>query len=294
MAEMPRDELVARLVGAAKADADPRERLRAIVDGWRKEVGQERLPIDVVGLASARGVRVTAIDAPDWDGRVYVDEAGRVTVEVDGRHAPVRQRFTVAHELLHTAFPGFRRERRYRVDDDLELALFSRSRAEEEQLCDWGAGVLLMPEELTWSYRTDQGLRAVERLARDAKVSLEAAGLRLVERSAKPAAFLVAGSADGCLRVRYARVQDVRVFVPRGAEVTAGSVLARAATSGRRERGVESLPGRSSRPFHVEAKSYPVGRGSGARERVLALAWPSGMPRATRDERPDDRGHAAP
>ena len=82
---------------------------------------------------------MTPIDAPGWDGRVYVDEAGRVTVEVDGRQAPVRQRFTVAHELLHTAFPGFRRERRYRVDDDLELALFSRSRAEEEQLCDWGA-----------------------------------------------------------------------------------------------------------------------------------------------------------
>ena len=237
---------------------------------------------------------MTAIDVPGWDGRVYVDEAGRVTVEVDGRHAPARQRFTVAHELLHTAFPGFRRERRYRVDDDLELALFSRSRAEEEQLCDWGAGVLLMPDELTWSYRTDQGLRAVERLARDAKVSLEAAGLRLVERSAKPAAFLVAGSADGCLRVRYARVQDVRVFVPRGAEIAPRSVLSRAATSGRRERGVEPLPGRSSRPFHVEAKSYPVGRGAGARERVLALAWPSGVPRAAGDERSHDRRHPAP
>jgi hypothetical protein len=200
-----------------------------------------------------------------------------VTVEVDGRQAPARQRFTVAHELVHTAFPGFRRERRYRVDDDLELALFSRSRAEEEQLCDWGASLLLMPDELTWSYRTDQGLRAVERLARDAKVSLEAAGLRLVERSAKPAAFLVAGSGstDDQLRVRYARVREVRAFVPRGAAIAPESVLARAAASGRSVRGVEPLPGRSARPFHVEAKSYPVGRGAGARERVLALAWPS-------------------
>ena len=272
--EVPRDELVARLIGG-RTQADPRERLRAIVDGWRQEVGQDRLPIDVVGLASVRGIRVMPVDAPGWDGRVYVDEAGRVTVDVDGRQAPVRQRFTVAHELLHTAFPGFRRERRYRVDDDLELALFSRSRAEEEQLCDWGASLLLMPDELTWSYRTDQGLRAVERLARDAKVSLEAAGLRLVERSAKPAAFLVAGSTDGGLRVRYARVREARVFVPRGAEIAAGSVLSRAAGSGRRERGVEPLPGRSSRRFHVEAKSYPTGRGAGARERVLALAWPS-------------------
>lgn len=274
--EVPRDELVARLVGA-RAQMDPRERLRTIVDGWRREVGQDRLPIDVVGLASARGIRVTELDAPGWDGRVYVDEGGRVTVEVDGRQAPARRRFTVAHELIHTAFPGFRRERRYRVDDDLELALFSRSRAEEEQLCDWGASVLLMPDELTWSHRADQGLRAVERLARDAKVSLEAAGLRLVERSTKPAAFVVAGAADDRLRVRYARVRGVRAFVPRGAEIAPGSVLARAAASGRGVRGIEPLPGRSARPFHVEAKSYPVGRGAGARERVLALAWPSGV-----------------
>lgn len=275
MAEAPRDEVVARLLGA-RAEADPRERLREILDRWRREVGQQRLPIDVVGLASARGIRVATVEAPGWDGRVYVDEGGRVTVEVDGRQAPVRQRFTVAHELLHTAFPGFRTERRYRVDDDLELALFSRSRAEEEQLCDWGASVLLMPDELTWSYRADQGLRAVERLARDAKVSLEAAGLRLVERSAKPAAFLLAGATEDGLRVRYARIhQAARVFVPRGAEVAPRSALARAAASGRRERGVEPLPGRSQRPFHVEAKSYPTGRGAGARERVLALAWPS-------------------
>jgi Zn-dependent peptidase ImmA (M78 family) len=252
----------------------PREQLREILDAWRQEVGQDRLPIDVVGLASARGVRVERVAAGGWDGRVYVDEAGRVTVEVDARQALVRQRFTVAHELVHTAFPGFRTERRYRVDDDLELALFSRTRAEEEQLCDWGASLLLMPDELTWSYRADQGLRAVERLARDAKVSLEAAGLRLVERSAKPSTFLVADATEQGLRVRYARVHELRVFVPRGAEVPATSALARAAASGRRERGVELLPGRSQRMFHVEAKSYPTGRGSGTRERVLALAWP--------------------
>jgi Zn-dependent peptidase ImmA (M78 family) len=253
----------------------PRERLRGILDGWRREVGQDRLPIDVVGLASARGVRVTRVASAGWDGRVYVDEGDQVTVEVDARQALVRQRFTVAHELVHTAFPGFRTERRYRVDDDLELALFARTRAEEEQLCDWGASMLLMPDELTWSYRADQGLRAVERLARDAKVSLEAAGLRLVERSAKPAVFLVAGAAEDGLRVRYARVQELRTFVPRGAEVPPTSVLARAAASGRRERGVEPLPSRSPREFHVEAKSYPTGRGAGTRERVLALAWPS-------------------
>lgn len=254
---------------------EARERLRELLDEWRREHGQQRLPIDVEALACARGIRVERVDAGDWDGRAYVDDAGGVTVEVDARQPLVRQRFTLAHELVHTALPGFREQRRYRVDDDVELGLFTAaSQAEEEQLCDWGASMLLMPDELTWSYRADQGLRAVERLARDAKVSLEAAGLRLVERSDKPAAFVVADATDQGLRVRYARVRDVQAMVPRGAPVAPTSALARAAASGRRERAVEPLPGGVDDAFHVEAKSYPTGRGAGARERVLALAWP--------------------
>jgi Zn-dependent peptidase ImmA (M78 family) len=255
---------------------DAREHLRELLDGWRREHGQQRLPIDVDGLASARGIRVERVGAGDWDGRAYVDDAGQVTVEVDARQPLVRQRFTVAHELVHTALPGFREQRRHRVDDDVELGLLAGSRAEEEQLCDWGASVLLMPDELTWSYRPDQGLRAVERLARDAKVSLEAAGLRLVERSSMPAAFVVADAVEEGLRVRYARVRDLGLLIPRGAQVAPTSALARAAATGGRERALEPLPGDSQRELHVEAKSYPTGRAAGTRERVLALAWPQG------------------
>ncbi|HEU4703614.1 MAG TPA: hypothetical protein VFS37_14120, partial [Conexibacter sp.] len=210
------------------AARDARERLRERLDGWRREHGQTRLPIDVIALASARGVRV----------------------EAEADEPLVRRRFAVAHDLVRTL-----------LNDD--------------ELCDWGASVLLMPDELTWSYRTDQGLRAVERLARDAKVSLEAAGLRLVERSGTPAAFVVADAVGRDLSVRYARVRDLRVLIPRGAAVAPASSLARAARSGRRERAVEPLPGDSQQEFHVEAKSYPTGRGTGARERVLALAWPA-------------------
>ena len=213
---------------------DSRERLRELLDGWRREHGQERLPIDVEALATARGIELT--------------------IALDGQQALAQQRFALAHALVHKVLPG----------------------NDAEQLSDWGASVLLMPNELTWSYRADQGLRAVERLARDAKVSLEAAGLRLVERSGRPAVFVVAAASEEGLRVRYARVHDLRLLIPRGAPVAASSVLARAAQTGRRERGVEPLPGRAERTFHVEAKSYPTGRGGGTRERVLALAWPKG------------------
>lgn len=270
----PREPLVARLAGK-RADGDPRPRLEAILDGWRAEAGQDKLAIDVFGLASARGIRVVEVVPGDWDGRVYVDAERRPVIEIDREHAPVRRRFTVAHELAHTAFPGFTSERRYRVDEDLGSAVFARNRSEEERLCDWGAGVLLMPEDLIWSYRADQGLRAVEKLARDAKVSLEAAANRLIERSRKPAVFLVLDEVEGRgLCVRYAKVQQLPLFVPRGVQVDAGSVFARAARGGARERDTGRLPSRSRRLFHIEAKSFPLGRGAGARERVLALAFP--------------------
>jgi Zn-dependent peptidase ImmA (M78 family) len=262
------EPLVARLAGR-RADGDPKPRLKAILDRWRAEAGQEKLAIDVVGLASARGIRVREVEPGDWDGRVYVDSDRRPVIEVNRTHAVVRQRFTVAHELVHTAFPGFTSDRRYRVDGDLDDAVFARNRSEEERLCDWGAAQLLMPDELIWSYRADQGLKAVEKLARDAKVSLEAAAMRLIEASAKPAVFLVL---DGLgPSVRYARVHGLRSFVPRGASVDGGSVFARALASNRRERDTDALPGRSRRPFHIEARSFDGGSG----KRVLALAFPA-------------------
>lgn len=267
-----REPVVERLVGR-RADGDPRPRLKAILDRWRVEAGQEKLPVDVVGLASMRGIRVEKVESNDWEGRVYVDSQGRPIIEVNSRHALARQRFTVAHELAHTAFPGFTADRRYRVDGDLAGAVFARNRSEEERLCDWGAGMLLMPDDLIWSYRADQGLRAVEKLARDAKVSLEAAANRLIEASRKPAVFLVLEGDGAELRVRYAKVQGLSLFIPRGFRVKDSSVFRRAARSGARERDTGRLPSRSRRLFHIEAKSFPVGRGATAGERVLALAF---------------------
>lgn len=270
----PREPVVERLVGR-RADGDPQPRLRAILDRWRVEAGQEKLPVDIFGLASMRGIRVENVESGDWEGRVYVDPRGRPIIEVNGRHALARQRFTVAHELAHTAFPGFAADRRYRVDSDLAGAVFARNRSEEERLCDWGAGMLLMPDDLIWSYRADQGLRAVEKLARDAKVSLEAAASRLIEASRKPAVLLVLEADGADLKVRYAKVQGLRLFVPRGLRVDDASVFRRAATTGARERDTGRLPSRSRRRFHIEAKSFPLGRGAAAGERVLALAFPA-------------------
>src|SRR5207247_10816089 len=95
------------------------------------------------------------------------------------------------HEIIHTFFPGFQRESRYRVD--IQTSGHHRERSEEEYLCDIGASELLMPEMLLNASRhtLDQGLEGVEALAADADVSLEAAGNRLVSLASGKVLFMV-------------------------------------------------------------------------------------------------------
>jgi hypothetical protein len=211
-------------------------------------------------------------------------------MDINAADGPERQRFTCAHELMHTAFPGFTREQRYRLDEHLGDALFSRNRQEEEYLCDRGAAALLLPRKLLWPYQLRQGLRAVEKLAGAAKVSLEVAANRLVSLADAPGIFIVleqghkpaesrqlrrGEEVQERLRVRYAVARGVPVFVPRHTSVEPHSVFERAQRSGRLEREVAPLPGSTRPSFLIEAKCFPRRHEGERRQRVLALAWPA-------------------
>jgi Zn-dependent peptidase ImmA (M78 family) len=270
------DPLVRRLAGR-RDRAGTEALMESIADGWLAEAGQTALPIAIFALASAHGVRVRRSRAQPFAGRIYAD-GERLVIDVNGADPEERQRFTCAHELMHTAFPGFRRERRYRVDRDVDERLFARSRAEEERLCDIGAAALLMPRDLIASHARREPLEAIEAIARAAAVSLEAAANRLVRVREEPAVLLVVERLaapgrrrrDLRLRVRYAVAPRTRTWVPRFADVRDDSAIARAVDSGRRERAEETLPGHAGGAWAIEAKAYA--RRSGVR--VLAVATP--------------------
>lgn len=253
--------------------------MESIADDWLAGAGQTALPIAIFALASAHGVRVRRSRAHPFAGRIYAD-GDRLVIDINAADPEERQRFTCAHELMHTAFPGFRRERRYRVDRDPEESLFARSRTQEERLCDVGAAALLMPRDLISAHVRREPLDAIEAIARAAAVSLEAAANRLVRVRAKPGVLLVVERLaapgrrrrESRLRVRYAVASHARVWVPRFADVPDGSTIARAADSGRVERGEEALPGQARGVWAIEAKAYP--RRAGVR--VLALATRTG------------------
>lgn len=236
----------------------------------RRDAEQERLPIDVELAASVQGVKPRRA-AYDFAGRIYADLDGQLVMDLNSDDLSQRQRFTCAHELMHLAFPDFKKETRYRLDTQ-QPGRNGRN-AEEEYLCDLGAAALLMPRELIQGeYSLDEGLDGVERLARHAHVSLQAAGNRLAALSEGPGAFLVfewshkpadrpalrrGEDIPKRLRLRYGALAGIDAYLPRFKSVPDDSVFARAWGGWRRERGREVLPGAAGLgAFDVEAQAF--------------------------------------
>jgi hypothetical protein len=273
--------LVERLVRRHRGK-DPRRIIDDFAARCLNDAEQTSLPVNIDLIASLRGIRRRVADHP-FAGRIYADENGQLIMDLRADDPGVRQRFTCAHEVIHTVFPGFVREARYRVDN--AVGVNQNRRDEEEYLCDHGAAALLMPRHLVADeYSIAAGLREVERLARDADVSLEAAANRLLEFAEEPVVLLVfrwghkpadlpalrrGGDVPERLRVRYCVARNLRLFLPKYKSADEDSVFVRALESPRVQRAVEPLPGGSTL-FHVEAKQYPWSED----RRVIAVATP--------------------
>lgn len=284
-----RDPLVRRLLRDHPGQT-PEQIIESYAEDRLREAGQDRLPVDVEGIASLLGIRRRLGDHP-FAGRVYVEPSGQLVMDLNASDPQPRRRFTCGHEIMHTAFPGFQREARYRSDE--AIGGFNGSRGEEELLCDLGAAALLMPASLVQGrYSAGGGLRDMEALASDAGASLEAAANRLVALADRAVVFVVLESAykpaDGPalkrgesvekrLRVRYAVTSRIRTHVPRFKSADSGSALVRALVTSEIERGLEALPGDAGgRLFDVQAREYSRHDDSGEVARVLAFATLTG------------------
>lgn len=259
----------------------PEEVLRRHAERIRLAAEQNRLPVDVELIASVQGVK--GRHAPhDFAGRIYAELDGQLVMDVNADDMRERQRFTCAHELMHLAFPNFKKETRYRLDT--QLPGHNGRNAEEEYLCDLGAAELLMPHDLVaGEYSLDEGLGGVERLAHDAAVSLQAAGNRLISTASGVGAFLVfewmhkpadrpalrRGEAiPERLRLRYATVAGTDTYLPRFKSAPDDSVFCKAWHTWRRQRGRDVLPGGERLgAFDIESQAF------GSEHRVvLAIA----------------------
>src|SRR6266567_1115329 len=280
------EPLVGRLKARFRAE-NGEEAIEKFVSGILAEAGQESLPIRVAAVASFLGISCRSGSFP-FAGRIYSEPSGQLVMDLNSDDNKARQRFTCGHEIVHTAFPGFTREARYRVDVSVGHNLPGRS--EEEYLCDFGASLLLMPAELIKDrYRLEKGLKTIEQLANDAQVSLEAAGNRLVGISGRPAAFLVLEvghkpadarairqglKVEPKLRVRYGTLTGIRGYVPRFKSVPENSAYQQALLKRSIVSAAGTLPGADRPSFRIEAGWYPRSEGDREIPRVLAVALP--------------------
>ncbi|WP_423597015.1 ImmA/IrrE family metallo-endopeptidase [Roseateles sp. MS654] len=135
------------------------------------------LPIDPVKIASAAGVSVYARGGLGdshypYSGYYRRMENGVPTLEFNVTEAPVRQRFTVAHELGHFALGH--------EDSPRDAGNFYSSRDPKERLANKFAAELLMPGSLVRQYYSSGAAQSVEELAQLFGVSKDAMGYRLI------------------------------------------------------------------------------------------------------------------
>jgi Zn-dependent peptidase ImmA (M78 family) len=181
------DELVRRFLYQHQWSGSPEELVVRLCAQLLEEAGVS-VPVDVRMLASFRGIAaITAVDQAEA-GCIFCD-GERLIIQIRGSDSPERRRFTICHEILHTFFPGFREERRTRIDST--VGAFDRSRL-EEYLCDLGAAELLLPRKLFLAALPPQPcLDDVIELAAVFEASLEATAIRLVSLAAAPTALVV-------------------------------------------------------------------------------------------------------
>lgn len=141
---------------------------------FAKRNGIDGVPVDLLRLASGLGIEVRQ-EQMDDDMSGYLERRGaRWVIGVNQYHHPVRQRFTIAHELAHFALHRNRQSR----FDDVTFTRRHESPTTMEREADRFAADLLMPREAVNSV-IGRGVRNLNSLASAFSVSTIAMNYRL-------------------------------------------------------------------------------------------------------------------
>lgn len=144
--------------------------------------GEPEPPIDVHVIARDLGVGVFARPLPDLLSAMIIRHGDNAVVAVNAYHPPVRQRFSIAHELGHFVMDE---ESQYFVEfdpqSDGDPPHYDWSK---ERRANIFAAELLMPADRV---KADAGASSLSRLARRYDVSQAAMGFRVTNLRVSPA-----------------------------------------------------------------------------------------------------------
>jgi Zn-dependent peptidase ImmA (M78 family)/DNA-binding XRE family transcriptional regulator len=148
----------------------------AAADEILTKLERKRPPIDVLAVSRDLGVAVFPRPFPNSLSALILRHGKNAFIGVNSHQAPVRQRFSVAHELGH--FVLHHRDQHF-IDYGVSAAVEGEAPGynwEHERGANQFAAELLMPADLV---RDDAKTTSLSRLARRYEVSQEAMGFRL-------------------------------------------------------------------------------------------------------------------
>lgn len=118
------------------------ENIESAAEQLLARLGVKEIPIPIEDVARSLHMRISRAPSRDFSG-LLIRKDGRALIGVNSKEAPVRQRFTIAHEIGHfilhpkkDAFVDFRRERSE-----------GEARPPRERHADMFAAALLMPRK---------------------------------------------------------------------------------------------------------------------------------------------------
>jgi len=141
---------------------------------------QQSAPINVMAIANDLGLNVWSMNLPgNISGKIFRDALNGGTsgfsIAVNAKESPVRQRFTIAHEIAHFILHRTNLETGDLIDDTMYRSGLSSA---EESAANSLAADILMPFPLIQKFIT-AGMKDVPSLAAAFQVSQVAMKIRL-------------------------------------------------------------------------------------------------------------------
>lgn len=156
------------------------------------------------------------------DARISIGDGQRFIIELNPLRPPLRQRFSLAHEIAHTLFPDCGEKVRNRALH----AHINESDWELEALCNIAAAELLMPAGSMPENARDGSIDHALNLRKQFEVSAEAVLIRTVQLSWRPIAMFSASRLQsGAYAGRYRLDYAIEAQHWDGDELNAGQLL---------------------------------------------------------------------
>lgn len=233
---------VQALVGQVTDDDEPVRRItqqaRDLIFEYVQEGGATD-PVDPFKLARFRKLQLEPYE--DVRDARTVRTGNRFVIQFNPDRPPVRIRFSICHEIIHTLFPDCADRVRYRATHEK----MSTDEWQLESLCDVGAAELLMPVgSLT---DVEHGLPTISELLslrKRLEVSVEALLIRVAKLTAAPC-FVFSASRNDRGRPRFKVDYTIRsrAFgrrVPVGLRLPVESIVAGCQRPGDTDEGTET------------------------------------------------------